>query len=361
MAEQLRVFVSHSHQDNAFCQQIVQALRDAGADVWYDEHNMSSGRLGPTIERELRARKVFVVILTPAALSSQWVEDETRWAYGLLRKDPSRLMLPITAATIVEDDIWLFLQDFKRIEDPGRIPYSVEDAASRLVRALGLTPRGKVPTPVAPQPTEDVYDLLTRGKALMAQTQYAEALPIFERATQLAPDSFDAWAGLGFILGESSTGRHGGEIAAYDRALALDERQAWLWNNKGIALDDLGRSQEALDVYDRALALDSADAEIWNNKANILNKLRRFEEARSAIDHALELDPDSALAWCTKGEIQNAQARISAALNCFERSLTLDSEFADAWYGKSLALRSLGRTAEAEAAEQRARELGWKE
>ncbi len=44
MAEQLRVFVSHSHQDNAFCQQIVQALRDAGADVWYDEHNLRLGR-----------------------------------------------------------------------------------------------------------------------------------------------------------------------------------------------------------------------------------------------------------------------------------------------------------------------------
>ena len=87
MAEQLRVFVSHSHQDNAFCHAIVAALRDAGADVWYDEHNLGAGRLGPTIERELRDRSVFVVIRSPAALRSQWVEDETRWAYGLLSKD----------------------------------------------------------------------------------------------------------------------------------------------------------------------------------------------------------------------------------------------------------------------------------
>lgn len=86
------------------------------ADVWYDQHNMGSGRLGPTIERELRNRPVFVVILSPAALTSQWVEDETRWAYGLQRKDPTRIILPITAATIAEDDIWLFLRDFKRIE-----------------------------------------------------------------------------------------------------------------------------------------------------------------------------------------------------------------------------------------------------
>ena len=33
MAGQLHVFVSHSHKDNAFCLQIVQSLRGAGADV----------------------------------------------------------------------------------------------------------------------------------------------------------------------------------------------------------------------------------------------------------------------------------------------------------------------------------------
>src|SRR5689334_3836564 len=84
---QMRIFVRHSHEDDAFCRALVQALRVAGADAWYDEHDMGSGRLGPTIERELRKRPVFVVILSPAALRSQWVEDETRWAYGLLRKD----------------------------------------------------------------------------------------------------------------------------------------------------------------------------------------------------------------------------------------------------------------------------------
>jgi hypothetical protein len=38
MAEPLKVFVSHSHQDDAFCCLLVGALRQAGSDVWYDEH-----------------------------------------------------------------------------------------------------------------------------------------------------------------------------------------------------------------------------------------------------------------------------------------------------------------------------------
>ena len=74
MAEQLRVFVSHSHEDNEFCQQIVQALRDAGADVWYDEHNLGWGELHDEIQRELGRRAIFVLILSKAAFASKWVQ-----------------------------------------------------------------------------------------------------------------------------------------------------------------------------------------------------------------------------------------------------------------------------------------------
>jgi hypothetical protein len=37
MAE-MQVFVSHTSEDDVFCRGIVTALRDAGADVWYNEH-----------------------------------------------------------------------------------------------------------------------------------------------------------------------------------------------------------------------------------------------------------------------------------------------------------------------------------
>ncbi len=114
------VRLSHSHEDDTFCQAVVAGLRGAGADVWYDEHNMGSGQLIDTIERELRARPVFVLVLSPAALRSQWVRDETTWAYLRYKRDPTRIMLPVLAETLRdEDDIWMFLQNFKRIEAAG--------------------------------------------------------------------------------------------------------------------------------------------------------------------------------------------------------------------------------------------------
>ena len=191
MANTLQIFVSHSHEDDATCRALVTALRGAGADVWYDEHNLGSGQLGPIIERELRERPIFVVILSPAALTSRWVEDECRWAYNRLRRDPTRTILPVLAAALPDDDaIWLFLQDFKRVEAPGVRPFPLAEAIARTLHALALTPAGEAPAPVAPQPAESADDLITRGKALRQQGKHAEALPLFERATQLAPGSF---------------------------------------------------------------------------------------------------------------------------------------------------------------------------
>jgi tetratricopeptide (TPR) repeat protein len=264
------------------------------------------------------------------------VKRETDWAEELTDRDPKRVILPVTAGLIERDDFgtengWLFLHGYKRIEAPSYKPYPAADAANRLLRTLALTPAGAAPAPVAPQPSEDMNDLLTRGKALIAQKQYAEALPLFERATQLAPGSFGAWANLGYVFGELNRWQEA--LTAFDRALALNDRNAAVWNNKGNALnelqryaealDELGRDEEALAAYDRALALDPKNAGTWYNKGNALYDLKRYAEALVAYERGF--DPNDWRDWSARANV----------------------------------LRALGRTAEAEAAEKRAKELGW--
>ena len=72
--------------------------------------------------------------------------------------------------------------------------------------------------------------LLMQGTALQEQARYIEALALFERATQLAPDSFDAWANLGYILNE--LGRFEEALAADDQALVLDPNSVDTWVRK---------------------------------------------------------------------------------------------------------------------------------
>ena len=178
---------------------VVAGLRGAGADVWYDEHNMGSGQLIDTIERELRARPVFVLVLSPPPCARSGCATSASGPTLRFKRDPSRIILPVLATALRdEDDIWMFLQDFKRIEAAGLKPYPTAEAVRRLLHAARAHPRwrGSRAYRRAAQ-RERRRPAGARQGALLAQKRYAEAIPLFERATQLDQKSFDAWANLG--------------------------------------------------------------------------------------------------------------------------------------------------------------------
>ena len=157
----MRVFVSHSHHDSSFCQDLVQALRKAGTDVWYDEDDMSYGELTGTIRRKIHSCSVFIIVLSPNALDSEWVHDEAKWAHDFYKlakskKDLTRIIIPVTVAPIdsnVFSDIdrnldWSFLADFKRTEKSDFQPYDREEAISRVLHALKLPTQVEASPPV---------------------------------------------------------------------------------------------------------------------------------------------------------------------------------------------------------------------
>jgi tetratricopeptide (TPR) repeat protein len=216
------------------------------------------------------------------------VRDECKWAHLRLKRDSTRIIQPVLAGALPdEDEIPMYLQDFKRIEAPGLQPFPAAEATRRLLHTLALTPAGQAPAPIAPQPRESGDDLLERGKALIAQDRYADALPLIERATQLLPDSSSAWFNRGYLL--NALKRFADALPAHDRALALDPAYAAAWNNKGNALNGLGRYAEALSVYERSLTLDAQSARGWNGKARALRGLGRVAEAEVAERRAKEL------------------------------------------------------------------------
>ena len=156
-----RIFVSHSHSDNAYCRAFVAALRDAlgGADeaVWYDEHNLGWGNIRRTIERELEQRQHFIAILSPAAVESPWVNDEIDAALGLLREGRMRTVAFVTA---VKCDVPRLLRGYKRVEAAGGGGYPPAEAAQRVLRFIRPTtppapdspPSGHVELPGKPEP-----------------------------------------------------------------------------------------------------------------------------------------------------------------------------------------------------------------
>lgn len=320
---QLRVFLSHSSRDKAAADEFARAFRQAGADVWYDEESLGAGHLRRIIMKELGARPIFVVLLSHAALESSWVLDECEWAYDLQRDEPSRVMLPVVVEQVEKADLngALYLRSLKRVEAGDLRPLPIAEAATQALRLLGMTPAGQAAASPAPRPSESVADLLLRAKGLTAQKQYAAAIPLFARATQLEPDNWDAWFNLGYAQDE--IGQRQEALATLEHALALKPNDSATWNNKAFALIRLGRYQEGLAAAERATTLQPDNADAWNNKASALSNLGRHQETLVAMDRALALG-ETAMRWKNRAE----------------------------------ALRALGREAEAKEAECRAKELG---
>lgn len=128
-----RVFVSHSHHDNAYCREFVMSLRAQGFAVWYDEHNLGWGALRPTIETEMAQSQHFIAILSPAAVASQWVNAEIDAALDLLGQGALRSFAFVIAQRC---ETPLLLRRWKRIEGSDGAPMSAQTAALRAATIL---------------------------------------------------------------------------------------------------------------------------------------------------------------------------------------------------------------------------------
>jgi hypothetical protein len=158
MAEAARIFVSHAHEDNVWCRPFVEALRQAGASVWYDERDLVQGVLQQEIERQLLARPIFIVILSPVSVTKPCVQAEMNGAIHLRSQNPERIILPVMAKGTQVPLLWV---SYKRLSGPGDRGINASEAATLVIRSLGI---GLSDPP--PAGTETAEQANERGKSL---------------------------------------------------------------------------------------------------------------------------------------------------------------------------------------------------
>src|SRR5271163_3719984 len=80
------VFVSYKRENLAAVGRLVEALRAEGIGVWWDQDIAPNAAWEATIEQQLAAAKLVIVAWSPAAVASENVRAEARWArqQGLL-------------------------------------------------------------------------------------------------------------------------------------------------------------------------------------------------------------------------------------------------------------------------------------
>jgi len=74
------VFISYKRENLAAVNRLVEGLRAEGIGVWWDQDIPPNAQWEATIERELAAAKLVIVAWSPAAVASENVKAEARWA-----------------------------------------------------------------------------------------------------------------------------------------------------------------------------------------------------------------------------------------------------------------------------------------
>jgi len=203
----------------------------------------------------------------------------------------------------------------------------------------------------------------------------------FDRALELAPESWSARAGLGFIL--EAKGREQEAIQRYlgaldltpdptDRvkaewrlrtslahlllkherfaeaerhytaALALDTNSVEIRTNLGNVALALGDSSRATRLYTEALALASSDMQVWTNLGRALESGGRIGDAIATYQSALAARPDYAPAHHALGVALAQQNRPGEALTHLKEAVRIDPQYAAAHYDLGTVLDDLG-------------------
>lgn len=148
-----KVFISHTHVDNAACAPVLAALDAWQVDYWFDLAQLSAGlELLEHIQRGLQDRDIFIRICSPATLASTWTAQEQMLArtmrapnHGLRRMinlivQPDYIVQPdevndITIDTTRQPEVVWMRQLRKALEIPSR----ERRVSRRAVLGVGIT------------------------------------------------------------------------------------------------------------------------------------------------------------------------------------------------------------------------------
>lgn len=96
------IFISYSHKDTDYAYKLADALQAKGFDVWIDARLDYGSQWPLEIQKQLDACGAFILVMSPRAFASEWVQSELQRAKRKLR--------PIFPMLLEGDEPWLSVE-----------------------------------------------------------------------------------------------------------------------------------------------------------------------------------------------------------------------------------------------------------
>jgi hypothetical protein len=105
------IFISYSHKDNDYAHKLADMLQRGGFDVWIDARLDYGSQWPQEIQRQLDSCSAFIIIMSPRAFDSEWVQSELNRA--------KRKSKPIFPLLYEGDEPWLSVESTQFIDVRG--------------------------------------------------------------------------------------------------------------------------------------------------------------------------------------------------------------------------------------------------
>jgi tetratricopeptide (TPR) repeat protein len=191
----------------------------------------------------------------------------------------------------------------------------------------------------------DAYSNLAR--IYESQGSHEEALATMETAYQNNPENYGVILNYGILL--VKTGHLEEGIAFLRKAIGIIETDPDAWIQLGLAYSIKREFQKALEFYEKALTLDNTNAWIHDNLGflhfSIYQKTGKVEDNDAALENfqkAIELDPHLASAYNGLGGAYKAAGQLERAIAAWEKSLELAPDYSFPLYNLGVAYLQKG-------------------
>ncbi|MCA9836076.1 MAG: tetratricopeptide repeat protein [Trueperaceae bacterium] len=213
-------------------------------------------------------------------------------------------------------------------------------------------------TTVDPNLWQAYYNL---GLGYLDAEQPQNALPYFEQARNLNPDSVEAYIALASIYEQQGQFAQAADAAenAISRLEEDDPQILSLQALIGRTKYSQGDYQTALEMFDEVLSsnADDANTQLWAGLAAYYSE--NYTEAVSYLEKAVQLDDSSVEAKANLGAAYFKEERYKDAAFVYQMILDENPRDAEALYNLGLSLYAQGLIDEAKASWQESGDLGY--
>jgi tetratricopeptide (TPR) repeat protein len=126
------------------------------------------------------------------------------------------------------------------------------------------------------------------GSAYRDVRLYAEAAHAYREALKIEPKSLAARQWLAWAL--EQMGHFDEALAEIDTVAAEHPQLSWVFRRRGIVYGTQGQDAKSIEQYERSLALDPRQPFVWRALVDAYRRAGRADDARRAYERLLELD-----------------------------------------------------------------------